>query len=505
MLGLATPRAELCRVTAAVDWGEVLIGWASRDAGCGLAEAGMPRFELDPLRLRFRDMRAERVFQRDSLEQSLHLIRVWLIAGTLLYAGFGVLDVVLGGRALPAILTIRFAIVLPILLCIFVLTFRPWFDKVMQAALSAAMLSSGMGVVAMTAVMGPPFNSLYYAGLIMVQSYCGSVVRLSFRFSAMISAFLFCLYQAVALWINPIPLPVFISNDFFLAMASGVGLFAGYIQELSLRRAYAAQKVVEEKNWLVSESLAEAMRANKSRGEFLATMSHELRTPLNAIIGFSDIIRRELFGPIRNDKYTEYARDIHDSGSHLLAIINDILDLAKAESGKLELSEREFDAAETLRTCLKMCEVRAEAGKVRLQFSGVQPELRIIGDERLLLQVFSNLITNAVKFTPEEGSVRVNVSAHPTRGISFRISDTGIGIAPENVDRVLRPFEQVETSYSRRHGGLGLGLPYAKRLTELHGGSLEVESQLGKGTTVTVWLPSWRLAGAGAMDNIAAQ
>jgi signal transduction histidine kinase len=365
------------------------------------------------------------------------------------------------------------------------------------------MLTSGMGVVAMTAIMGPPFNSLYYAGLIMVVSYCGSLIRLNFRYSAIIAVFLFACYQFVGLWINPIPLPVFISNDFFLGMATGVGVFAAYIQELYLREAYLAQKAVEEKNRLVSESLAEAMRANKSRGEFLATMSHELRTPLNAIIGFSDIIRRELFGKIENRKYTEYAHDIHESGSHLLAIINDILDLAKADNGKLELSEQEFDAMEMLRTCMRMCEMRAESAGVQLTLTGPPHEVKVVADERLMLQIVLNLITNSIKFTPEGGTVRVQFSTHPAKGITFSIADTGIGIAPENIERVLRPFEQVEASYSRKHGGLGLGLPYSKRLTELHGGSLEIESEVDKGTTVTVLLPPWRLVRA-ARAQIAA-
>ena len=260
---------------------------------------------------------------------------------------------------------------------------------------------------------------------------------------------------------------------------------------------------MEEKNRLVTESLAEAMRANKSRGEFLATMSHELRTPLNAIIGFSDIIRRELFGGIQNSKYKEYARDIHESGSHLLAIINDILDLAKADNGKLNLNEQEFDAAEMLRTCIRMCEMRAESAGLQLILTGAQQEIRVSADERLMLQIVLNLITNAIKFTPEGGTVRVQMSSHPARGVGFRVSDTGIGIAPENLERVLRPFEQVEATYSRRHGGLGLGLPYSKRLTELHGGSLEIESELGKGTTVTVQLPPWRLTGVRALDSVA--
>jgi signal transduction histidine kinase len=451
------------------------------------------RFDLDRVSLRFRDSSVERMFQTDTLRQSIHFIRAYFIAGTLLYVAFGILDGVVGGPALSSMLAIRYGVVVPILLGIFALTFFPMFFRVAQPALAMAMIASGLGVVAMTAIMGPPFNSLYYAGLIMVVSYCGSLIRLKFHYSILISLFLFVCYQVVTFWINPIPIPFLIANDFFLGMATGVGLFSAYVQELYIRKAYVGQQVVEEKNRLVSEALREAVRANKSKSEFLATMSHELRTPLNAIIGFSDIIRRELFGPLDNGKYTEYARDIHESGSHLLAIINDILDLAKAEAGKLQLNEQDFDVTDTLEACVRMCGGRAETGRVELIFFGGQTEIRAVADERLLLQILANLVTNAIKFTPEGGTVRLYVSASPQKGIVFKVTDTGIGIAAENIERVLRPFEQVETSYSRRHSGSGLGLPYAKRLVELHGGTLRIESELGKGTMVTVTLPASRL------------
>src|SRR6266567_1563806 len=460
------------------------------------------QFDLNRLTLRFRDSTVERLFQSETLHESINFIRAYLVSGTFLYAAFGILDFAVGGSSLPSLWAIRYGIVVPILLGLFALTFFPLFFRMAQAALCAATLASGLGIIGMTAIMGPPFNSLYYAGLIMVVSYCGSLIRLKFEHSVWISLLLFVAYQAVGSWINPIPVQFFISNDFFLVMSTGVGLFSGYIQELYIRKAYVGQKTVEEKNKLVSQALTEAVRANKSKSEFLATMSHELRTPLNAIIGFSDIIRRELFGPLGNGKYTEYARDINESGSHLLAIINDILDLAKAESGKLDLNEHEFDITDTLEACIRMCRGRAEANKVELIFFGGQTEIRAVADERLLLQIVANLLTNAIKFTPEGGAVRLYVSASVQKGILLKVTDTGIGIAPENIERVLRPFEQVESSYSRKHSGSGLGLPYAKRLTELHGGVLEIESELGKGTTVSVTFPPSRLVDIRKRDEL---
>jgi len=451
-----------------------------------------PRFALDPIWLRFRDPEVERVFLDVTLHQSINFIRAYLIAGICLYALFGILDSVVGGAALPSMLFIRFALVIPLLLGGLLLTFLPVFYRVSQFALALLMASSGEGVVAMTAIMEPPHNAEYYAGIVMCAVFCGSLIRLKYHYSVMVAAFLYISYQ-VACWINPVPAETYISNNFFLFMATGIGLFSGYIAELYIRRAFVGQQIVEEKNMLVSAALTDAVRANKSKSEFLATMSHELRTPLNAIIGFSDIIKRQLFGSLGNEKYADYAKDIHESGEHLLAIINDILDLAKAESGKLVLNEHEFDVSNTLESCVRMCRGRAEASRIELIFFGGQSQIMALADERLLLQVVANIVTNAIKFTPEGGTVRMYVTANPQIGIAIKITDTGIGIAPENLERVLRPFEQVETSYARKHGGSGLGLPYAKRLTELHGGELKLESELGKGTNVTITLPASRL------------
>src|SRR5258706_10876041 len=258
------------------------------------------QFDLNRLTLRFRDSAVERLFQSEQLRESINFIRAYLVAGTFLYAAFGILDVVVGGSSLPSLLAIRYAIVAPILMGIFALTFFPLFFRVAQAALSAAMLASGLGIIGMTAIMGPPFNSLYYAGLIMVVSYCGSLIRLKFEHSVWISLLLFLAYQAVAAWLNPIPVNFYIANDFFLAMATGVGLFSAYIQELYIRKAYVGQKTGQENNKVGSHALAETVCGTKSKSDLLATLSHALRTPLNAIIGFADIIRRQFLRPLGN-------------------------------------------------------------------------------------------------------------------------------------------------------------------------------------------------------------
>lgn len=453
----------------------------------------VPNYELDHTWLRFRDREIERTFERETLQRSLGVIRLYVIAGVLLYFAFGALDNVVGGHSAWILLAIRYGFVCPILLAVSVLSYFPIFTRFGQFALACNMMSSGLGVVVMTAFMPPPYNAQYYAGLLMCLIYCSSLIRLHFSYSIIISVILVGAYQLVAGFINPLPTPTFISNDFFLVMATGVGLFSGYFQELYVRRSYISQKIIEAKNAALNALLREADNANKSKSEFLATMSHELRTPLNAIIGFSDVLKKQLYGRLGNDRYLEYVADINASGLHLLAIINDILDLAKAEAGKLELREDTFDMLQCVQDCIQMCRGRADEGEVKLVLDTPQWELDVFGDERLLRQLILNLISNAVKFTPPNGQALVRVTANERAGIVIEVSDTGIGIPPEHINRVLRPFEQVERALSRRHGGTGLGLPFAKKIAELHGGSLRLASEVDKGTGVTVTLPPARL------------
>ena len=452
-----------------------------------------PKFELDWLRLQFVDDEQERVFVHTALMDALGFIRIYILGGAAMYVVFGFLDYLVGGKSVEALWIIRFALVCPILVTVFLFTFSSSFARIGQYVLATGMFASGFGIVLMTAVMVPPFNAMYYAGLIMVVTYCSALSRLQFYLAAAISAFLVVSYQVVGIWINPLPREMFVSNDFFLIMSAAVGSFCGYMQELYIRRSYVSQKVIEAKNEELNILLVEAAKANKSKSEFLANMSHELRTPLNAIIGFSDILKKQLFGPLGNRKYREYVNDINDSGAHLLEIINDILDLAKAEAGRIELQIGEYDLAECLDDCIRMCRGRADNCGVQLTLCDVSSPTYALVDRRLIFQAILNLVTNGIKFTPPGGTVSLSLSSSEADGVEIRVSDTGIGIAPENLTRVLIPFEQVESSLARKNSGTGLGLPYAKRLADLHDGTLRISSELGKGTTVTISLPPSRL------------
>ena len=229
--------------------------------------------------------------------------------------------------------------------------------------------------------------------------------------------------------------------------------------------------------------------ANHAKSQFLANMSHELRTPLNAIIGFSEVISSALFGPL-DARYRDYAQDIHGSGHHLLQIINDLLDLSKVEAGRFELHDGQVQIAAMFETCRRMVADRAAAAGVALE---IEPTtLEVSADELRLEQVLLNLVSNAVKFTPSGGEVHLAAALDPGGEVSISVADTGIGMAPDEIPRALQPFGQIDNSLTRPHGGTGLGLPLAKRLVELHGGTLTVESEVGRGTTVTFSLPAER-------------
>lgn len=254
---------------------------------------------------------------------------------------------------------------------------------------------------------------------------------------------------------------------------------------------------------LLVEADEHASTAAQAKSQFVANMSHELRTPLNAILGFSELIKNQAFGPLGDPRYLEYANDINYSGAHLLDVINDILGLSKIEAGKMELVEESIELHDVVDKTVSLMRTTAETAGVNLKTDVSEQLPRVLADERCVRQILLNLLSNAVKFTPLGGNVFVEAKQTGAGGIAVIVKDSGIGIAPEDIETVFEPFGQVETNMARRYEGTGLGLPLVKSLVELHGGELSLESELGVGTVVSVTFPPDRVRGVHDPDAAA--
>jgi two-component system cell cycle sensor histidine kinase PleC len=231
-----------------------------------------------------------------------------------------------------------------------------------------------------------------------------------------------------------------------------------------------------------------AMTANKAKSEFLANMSHELRTPLNAVIGFSEIMREQMFGPLGHNRYREYSGLIHSAGTHLLGLINDVLDMSKIEAGKLELHPEQFDLKTVIGECADLMAERAAAAKVDLATDICDAALPVFADRRAMNQILLNLLSNAVKFTLPGGRICIRATTRGSRMI-FSVEDNGVGIPAADLHRLGKPFVQVHNQAGILHTGTGLGLALVRALAEKHQGSMRIQSEEAVGTTVTVELP----------------
>lgn len=269
----------------------------------------------------------------------------------------------------------------------------------------------------------------------------------------------------------------------FLAILAILGVF--------IWRAYFSvshyEKVILNQNTKITENNLRLMEASRNKSEFLANMSHELRTPLNSIIGFSEVLLEKYFGEL-NPKQTSYVQNINNSGQHLLELINDVLDLSKIEAGQFELQKSQFKLSKVFELVIDILNVRAKKKNIEFTNTGVDNLGQFYADERALRQILLNLLTNAIKFTPEGGKVTLNAICND-QNLEVAISDTGIGIAKENQEAVFEEFIQVNSTATKSQEGTGLGLAIVRRLIEMHGGQIYLVSELGKGSTFSFHIP----------------
>ena len=455
------------------------------------------------LTLRFLDPDTETRFQRDQMERALPIIRAAMLLGTALYAAFGILDyLVVEPAALDRVILIRFGLVMPVLLGAFALTYAPSFFRIAQITMAAAMLASGGGVLAMIAAMQPPLAHDYYAGLIMVVIYCASLLRIHPLIAATIAFALMGIHLVQLAFDPAATTQIMLSHGFFLAMSSGVGAFTSYAVEFLMRERFAKSEMLRHQSERAVALQEQAERANAAKSEFLATISHELRTPLNSVIGFSEILRGEALGAHSHPDYKSYAESIHDSGTHLLEVIGDILDITKCESGSMDLCEEDVDLARLIARVHTMVQNQTMHREISL-VTDVQDRATVLADPRLLRQCLINLVTNALKFT-DTGTVTIRSRVCMNGGSCLEVIDNGIGIAPEDQERIFEPFTQLQGHYGRHNNGVGLGLPLVRRIARLHGGDVEVASVPGAGSTFTLYLGPERILERPEADRAAA-
>jgi signal transduction histidine kinase len=461
---------------------------------------GFGDFTINLFSLRFTDRDEEQRHSQAELKKSLPVMRLALGAALPLYMAFAILDYYTVPEIFSEAMFLRFGIAAPILLVSILLTFNSTVNRYGQLIFAFCMFTCGAIILLLIALADPVGVSGYYAGIVFVMIYCCCIPPVRFLYATANIAIFMAAYQYIVIYYNPLQGEVLVQTEFFFVCSALLSMFASYIQEFARRRDFVNMRLLEAERSRSVELADKAQAANHAKSEFLAIMSHELRTPLNAIIGFSEILEKEMFGPLGKDQYKEYSKDINVSGQHLLSIINDILDLSKAEAGKLVLQENPVSVVEIVNSTLRIIRDHAAERGVRLAFDVPQHDHMLVGDPRLLAQVFLNLFSNAVKFTHKGGSVTIRFENRKDGGLWVHIQDTGIGIDPKDLDKVFAPFVQIESAMARNYEGTGLGLPLTKNIMELHSGEITLSSKLGEGTTAIVKFPMERVV-SGTVDN----
>lgn len=455
---------------------------------------------LKKLQLRF-EPELEKQFRCYLRTTTIRLTQLLFILGALLFAGFIVLDLFIVPSVAHLFWFIRFLVAVPAFMFCLWATFQPWYERCDQFLLSCLIIVAGLSIVAMIVIAPPPGNQTYYAGLILVLMLAYSLPPIRFVWSVLSSSLIILSYEVVAIGIVETPQLILINNNFFFISAYIFGMLSSYSLEFHARRDFMNLYKLEQARDELREAKEAAEAANKSKSEFLANMSHEIRTPMTAILGFTDYM---LDPDLTESEKHQAAHTVRRNGEHLLQIINDILDISKIEAGKLEVERIPCPLGQLVAEVQSLMQVWADAKKLplKVEILGAVPE-SIQSDPTRLKQILVNLLGNAIKFT-DTGGVRLIVRfvgdlAEPS--IQFEVIDTGLGMTKDQADRLFQPFTQADSSTTRKYGGSGLGLNISKRLAEMLGGDITVETKLGKGSVFRLRVATGPLAGVSMVDS----
>jgi len=441
-------------------------------------------------------------FRIQYFHNSLIQFRISFILIIFLYGIFGFLDTMIVEEYASLFLLIRFAIVIPILSFVFLFSFSRHFINVWQELLMLCFIIGGAGIALMT--LAVPENYSYYGGLMLIFSAGYFFIKLRFFYAAIAGWTTLILFNIGAVFFSDIKTEMVISNNFFFAAANLIGMFAAYHIEFYSRRDYFLNQQLDKQNALIAESnknlesnvesrtkelvLAkqQAEQSDQLKSAFLANMSHEIRTPLNSIIGFAELLTDPDFD---EEQKVEFVEHIISNGNNLLTVISDIMDISKIEAGQVVVVKKIFIGQKLIREVYNEFKFRAlEKGiDLRIDTATTDEEYLIDSDKPKLKQVLINFVANAIKFT-KEGSIEIGLKVN-SESVEFFVKDNGIGIPAEHREQIFERFRQVEDSSTRKYGGNGLGLAISKSLIEMLGGTIGVESELGKGSTFFFTLP----------------
>jgi signal transduction histidine kinase len=460
--------------------------------------------EISRWTLRFSDPARERQFRKSWLKATTRATRLWVACGIGFISLFTVMLLVFLGREHHGLMWIRYTIAIPFIVLTQIPIVFP--NKKLRlfgpAYLSGSLAAFGMALFLFVFSAGG-HNIVFVVEMAAAFVFCQHYGRIVFRYTLVFSTIAgSATLAAIAMKPALIGVP-FVPVAIAIASLVLVGIFSAYTSEYFVRRSYLSMQVLKAEVARNAGLAEQATAASQAKSRFLAIVGHELRTPLNAIIGYADTIQAGIFGPVENDKVRGAVVDIYGSGRHLLGIVNDVLDLSNATMGPVELEESLFDPLALIGESVLSFEGACAERGVRVDVDD-DPDLpQLHADRRLVRRMLGNLISNAITYSEKGGEIWLSAAADSSGALTIEIKDTGIGIAPETLERAMEAFGQVDDDLNRRYEGIGIGLPLTRSLIELHGGSMTVESAVGRGTRVRLTFPPGRVIAASSPSEIA--